>query len=85
MDPTFPFVDCGTHGPRLHGYAVCVHIVEQGAVIAHLEDPSDLRLGEALCARCHEGPPPHLDILMLICERCVDAMIAAQAPSPEGV
>lgn len=75
-----PMVRCGTHGDRLLGYIVCVHVLNEGAAIEHIVEPTPADLGEVLCAVCAPPEPHEPDVteLRLICSRCVDALFAAQ-------
>lgn len=72
---TYPLVDCTTHGRRLLGYAVCVHVLA-GAPICHDIAATPRRLGELLCRACHTPGDGEisLDALRLICERCVETL-----------
>jgi hypothetical protein len=81
---TAPMVRCATHGDRLLGYIVCVHVLNEAAVIGHRIDPTPDDLGEALCAVCAPLPrrEPNISELRLICSKCVDALCAALAEPP---
>ena len=76
----YPFVDCDRHGDGQLGYAMCVHIVDRNASVAHLVEPTTSEIGEALCRACI-GRDHDVSDLRLICAGCADGIFASQAPT----
>jgi len=74
MDPT-PFLTCQDHGP-VPWYCVCVHVLRDGAPVAHFVETRASAAGEVLCARCTGNPDLAPDDLRAICCHCVDRLIA---------
>ena len=83
-DDHFPNVRCTDHPHEAPapGYAVCVHVLEAGAPIAHYHPATRRALGEVLCAACHDGSFTEHE-LRLICATCVDQLLAAAGAPPE--
>jgi len=84
-DDHYPNLRCTAHPERAPepGYCVCVHVLEEGAPIAHYHDASPRALGEVLCEQCVHA----LDewktaeaFVRLICAACVVELLAARAP-----
>jgi hypothetical protein len=78
----YPEVACSTHGRATTGSIVCIHVIAHGAPIAYVIDATDTEIGEVLCAPC-VATGHHLDLLRLLCARCVERLLAARAPRPE--
>lgn len=80
---TFPLVRCDRHnsGEPQPGYCVCVHVLDEGATIAHIVEASARELGEVLCAACTGTvSSPAASDLRLICAQCVDQLYARRGP-----
>jgi hypothetical protein len=84
-DLYFPNVRCEEHPdePLRPGFAVCRHVLDAGAPIAHYHNASPRALGEILCDGCI-GLPDAMRVgdLRLICARCVETLLARHAPHP---
>jgi hypothetical protein len=78
----FPNVECPKHpGWRAPGFCVCVHVLDEGAPIAHYHDATPRQLGEVLCEHCiTDVDAVRPEGLRLICAQCVEQLLATRAP-----
>jgi hypothetical protein len=65
--PVFPNVRCGFGHPDEPGYAVCSHVVNDGASVARVIEPSPSTMGQISCERKGHGPGD----IWLVCATCV--------------
>lgn len=64
----FPLVECDDHpGIVEPGYAVCIHVVRDGAPVAHFVRATDTALGEVLCIGCSRESEVSPGNLLLSC------------------
>jgi hypothetical protein len=82
----YPNVVCDAHPelPPAPGFCVCVHVMKEAAAIAEYEDATSTRLGNVLCAACRDSDDVGIDLLILVCARCVEKLLAARAPLPRS-
>lgn len=64
--PAYPMVRCGRGHKDEPGYAVCVHVMNEGVTPAKVDLATNTSLGIIKCARSHvQGE------IMLCCASCV--------------
>lgn len=79
-------VHCGVHG-RLAvwpGYVVCIHVLDEGAPVAHYYAPGleEEGFGEAACAACAALQMTEVVDCRLVCLNCLfDAMTTGRVQS----
>jgi hypothetical protein len=69
-EPQYPLVTCNKPGHERPepGYAVCVHVLSEGASVAEVEAASPKRIGVIVCSAC--AKQRKIEGMRCVCAHC---------------